>query len=88
LDTKTQAPRRNRLGLFWVCFFGIQRGFGGATWACRWRWVTAPHSAPSMPPLFHGEFFTKVLGTHSDCVIPIGIGVCLAGIANCLGTSH
>jgi len=33
-----------------------------------------------MPPRFAGEFFSKVMGTHSGLVIPIGVGVCLAGI--------
>jgi L-rhamnose-H+ transport protein len=34
-----------------------------------------------MPPLFAGEFFTKVLGTSSGEVILLGVVVCLAGIA-------
>jgi L-rhamnose-H+ transport protein len=34
-----------------------------------------------MPPIFHGEFFTMVLGTQSGRVILGGIAVCLAGIA-------
>lgn len=33
-----------------------------------------------MPPLFNGDFFTKILGTSSGVVILIGVGVCLAGI--------
>jgi L-rhamnose-H+ transport protein len=34
-----------------------------------------------MPPIFRGEFATKVLGTNSGIVILIGIFICLAGIA-------
>jgi L-rhamnose-H+ transport protein len=34
-----------------------------------------------MPPIFHGEFLTKVWGTTSGQVILIGVLVCLLGIA-------
>jgi L-rhamnose-H+ transport protein len=34
-----------------------------------------------MPPIFHGEFVSKVLGTASGRVILLGVAVCLAGIA-------
>jgi L-rhamnose-H+ transport protein len=34
-----------------------------------------------MPPLFNGEFVSKILGTNSGLVILLGVGVCLAGIA-------
>jgi L-rhamnose-H+ transport protein len=34
-----------------------------------------------MPPIFHGEFASKVLGTTSGRFILLGVGVCLAGIA-------
>jgi L-rhamnose-H+ transport protein len=34
-----------------------------------------------MPPIFHGEFMTKVLGTGSGQVILFGVFVCLLGIA-------
>ena len=33
-----------------------------------------------IPPIFHGEFATKILGTQSGVVILIGIFVCLLGI--------
>jgi L-rhamnose-H+ transport protein len=33
-----------------------------------------------VPPIFNGEFGSKVLGTHSGLVILCGVGVCLAGI--------
>jgi L-rhamnose-H+ transport protein len=33
-----------------------------------------------IPPLFHGEFGTKILGTESGRVILLGVCVCLAGI--------
>jgi L-rhamnose-H+ transport protein len=34
-----------------------------------------------MPPIFHGEFVSKVLSTPSGQIIVLGVGVCLAGIA-------
>jgi L-rhamnose-H+ transport protein len=34
-----------------------------------------------MPPIFHGEFADKVLGTQSGQIILLGVGVCLLGIA-------
>ena len=34
-----------------------------------------------VPPIFRGEFASKVLGTHSGIVILIGVCVCLIGIA-------
>ncbi len=34
-----------------------------------------------IPPLFNGEFASKVLGTNSGMVILLGVGVCLTGIA-------
>ena len=33
-----------------------------------------------MPPLFNGEFASKVLGTQSGLIILLGVVVCLAGI--------
>jgi L-rhamnose-H+ transport protein len=34
-----------------------------------------------MPPIFHGEFMSKVLGTNSGLIILLGVAVCLCGIA-------
>jgi L-rhamnose-H+ transport protein len=34
-----------------------------------------------MPPIFSGDFFTKVLGTTSGIVILLGVAACLVGIA-------
>jgi L-rhamnose-H+ transport protein len=34
-----------------------------------------------MPPIFHGEFVSRVLGTTSGRFVLLGVGVCLAGIA-------
>ena len=34
-----------------------------------------------MPPVFHGEFVSKVLGTSSGLIILLGVAVCLCGIA-------
>ena len=33
-----------------------------------------------IPPIFHGQFATKVLGTHLAIVILVGVAVCLVGI--------
>lgn len=34
-----------------------------------------------VPPIFNGEFMTKVLGSNSGITILIGIAVCVGGIA-------
>ena len=77
--------------LFWAYFFGVLWGMGGLTFGLTMRYlglslgmaVALGYCAAFgtlMPPIFNGEFFTKVLGTKSGQVILIGIGVCLAGI--------
>ena len=42
-----------------------------------------------MPPIFRGEFRSRVLDTHSGLVVLLGIAICLAGIAfsGCAGIS-
>src|SRR5271154_2127578 len=78
--------------LFWVYFFGILWGFGGLTFGLTMRYLGMSLGMAMvlgycaafgtlMPPIFSGEFFTKVLGTTSGLVIVLGIVVCLAGIA-------
>lgn len=76
---------------FWAYFFGLLWGFGNATFGLTMRYlgmslgmaVALGYCAAFgtlMPPLFAGEFFTKILGTQSGQVVLVGIGVCLAGI--------
>ena len=76
---------------FWVYFFGVLWGFGGLTFGLTMRYLGMSLGmavvlgfcaafGTLMPPLFAGEFVTKVLGTHSGLVILFGVGVCLAGI--------
>src|SRR5271157_2975319 len=78
--------------LFWVYFWGVMWGLGGLTFGLTMRYlgmslgmaVALGYCAAFgtlMPPIFHGEFMTKVLGTQSGLFILAGVGVCLAGIA-------
>jgi L-rhamnose-H+ transport protein len=78
--------------LFWVYFFGVLWGFGGLTFGLTMRYLGMSLGMAMvlgycaafgtlMPPIFHGEFMTKVVGTHSGQVILIGIAVCMLGIA-------
>ena len=77
--------------LFWSYFFGVLWGFGGLTFGLTMRYlgmslgmaVALGYCAAFgtlMPPIFRGEFMTKVIGTHSGVMILIGIVVCLLGI--------
>ena len=78
--------------LFWPYFWGAMWGLGGLTFGLTMRYlgmslgmaVALGYCAAFgtlMPPIFHGEFVTKVLDTHSGLVILAGVAVCLAGIA-------
>jgi L-rhamnose-H+ transport protein len=78
--------------LFWTYAFGVLWGLGGLTFGLTMRYLGISLGmavalgfcaafGTLMPPLFNGEFVTKVLGTHSGLVILFGVGVCLAGIA-------
>ena len=77
--------------LFWPFFYGVLWGFGGLTFGLTMRYlgmslgmaVALGYCAAFgtlMPPLFSGEFFTKVLGTQSGIVILVGVAACLVGI--------
>ena len=72
--------------------FGVLWGFGGLTFGLTMRYlgmslgmaVALGYCAAFgtlMPPIFNGEFVSKVLGTTSGLVILLGVAVCLAGIA-------
>jgi L-rhamnose-H+ transport protein len=78
--------------LFWTYFFGCLWGLGGLTFGLTMRYlgmslgmaIALGYCAAFgtlIPPLFRGEFMTKVIGTSSGLVILLGVGVCLAGIA-------
>jgi L-rhamnose-H+ transport protein len=78
--------------LFWTYFWGAMWGLGGLTFGLTMRYlgmslgmaVALGYCAAFgtlMPPLFKGDFQTKVLGTRSGIVILIGVAVCLFGIA-------
>lgn len=84
-----EAPTYN---LFWSYFFGTMWGLGGLTFGLTMRYlgmslgmaVALGYCAAFgtlMPPIFRGEFATKVLGTESGRVILLGVVVCLLGIA-------
>jgi len=78
--------------LFWSYFFGVLWGLGGLTFGLTMRYlgmslgmaVALGYCAAFgtlMPPIFKGEFFTKVVGTTSGNAVLIGIAVCVIGIA-------
>ncbi len=77
--------------LFWTYFFGVLWGTGGLTFGLTMRYLGISLGmavalgfcaafGTLIPPLFEGEFASKVLGTHSGLVILFGVCVCLAGI--------
>ncbi len=77
--------------LFWPFFFGLLWGVGGLTFGLTMRYLglslgmaivlgLCAAFGTLMPPLFTGEFASKVLGTPSGRIILLGVGVCLAGI--------
>ena len=78
--------------LFWCFFFGLLWGIGGLTFGLTMRYLglslgmaivmgLCAAFGTLMPPIFSGEFVSKVLGTDSGRVILFGILVCLAGLA-------
>lgn len=84
-----ESPGSN---LFWCYFFGLLWGFGGLTFGLTMRYLGMSLGmavvmgfcaafGTLMPPIFQGEFASKVLGTSSGLTILLGIAVCLAGIA-------
>ncbi|HWQ54376.1 MAG TPA: L-rhamnose/proton symporter RhaT [Bryobacteraceae bacterium] len=78
--------------LFWTYIFGVMWGMGGLTFGLTMRYlgmslgmaIALGYCAAFgtlVPPIFNGEFMTKVVGTESGRVILLGIACCLAGIA-------
>jgi L-rhamnose-H+ transport protein len=77
---------------FWCYFWGLLWGMGGLTFGLTMRYLGMSLGMAMvlgycaafgtlMPPIFSGEFMTKVVGTSSGQTILFGIAVCLAGIA-------
>jgi L-rhamnose-H+ transport protein len=84
----SEAPGIN---IFWTYFFGVLWGLGGLTFGLTMRYlgmslgmaVALGYCAAFgtlMPPIFRGEFASKVLGTTSGLWVLAGVAVCLAGI--------
>lgn len=78
--------------LFWCYFFGVLWGIGGLTFGLTMRYLGMSLGVAValgfcaafgtlVPPLFAGQFASKVLGTPSGLAILLGVGICLAGIA-------
>jgi L-rhamnose-H+ transport protein len=89
LAVLSEAPTKS---ILWAYFWGAMWGLGGLTFGLTMRYlglslgmgVALGYCAAFgtlMPPIFHGEFVDKVLGTQSGQVILLGVGVCLLGIA-------
>src|SRR5271155_3393310 len=78
--------------LVWTYIFGALWGVGGLTFGLTMRYLGMSLGmaivlgfcaafGTLMPPVFAGEFVSKVLGTRSGLIILLGVGVCLLGIA-------
>ncbi len=84
-----EAPSNS---IWWAYFWGTMWGLGGLTFGLTMRYlgmslgmgVALGYCAAFgtlIPPIFHGDFVDKVLGTQSGQVILFGVAVCLLGIA-------
>ncbi len=89
LQVMREAPPSS---LGWGYFWGVMWGIGGLTFGLSMRYlglslgmgVALGYCAAFgtlLPPIFHGEFAGKVLGTESGRIVLAGVGICLAGIA-------
>src|SRR5947209_12305478 len=78
--------------LFWCYFWGVLWGFGGLTFGLTMRYLGMSLGMAMvlgycaafgtlMPPIFDGEFGSKVLGATSGRVILLASAVGMAGIA-------
>ncbi len=78
--------------LGWTWFWGAMWGLGGLTFGLTMRYLGMSLGmavalgfcavfGTLMPPIFHGEFGSKVLGTESGQIILFGVVVCVVGIA-------
>lgn len=91
-DLLTTLHEASGSSVMWAYVFGVLWGLGGLTFGLTMRYlglslgmaVALGYCAAFgtlMPPIFRGEFASKVLGTESGIIILIGIAVCLGGIA-------
>ncbi len=89
LVTLSEAPGES---ILWAYFWGTMWGVGGLTFGLTMRYlglslgmgVALGYCAAFgtlIPPIFHGEFVSKVLGTTSGLIILLGVAMCLFGIA-------
>ena len=78
--------------LFWTYVFGALWGLGGLTFGLTMRYLGMSLGMAMvlgydaafgtlMPPIFRGQFYSKVVGTPSGLVVLLGVAVCLVGIA-------
>lgn len=88
ISTLRDAPAS---ALCWVYMFGALWGIGGLTFGLTVRYLGMSLGiavalgfcaafGTLVPPIFNGDFFTRVLGTPSGRVVLAGVGVCLCGI--------
>jgi L-rhamnose-H+ transport protein len=88
-DVLHQTPG---MTLFWCYFWGVLWGLGGLTFGLTMRYLGMSLGMAMvlgycaafgtlMPPIFSGDFMTKVVGTSSGQAILLGVAVCLTGIA-------
>lgn len=86
-----QTPEPAGAILFWTYFFGVLWGAGGLTFGLTMRYLGMSLGmavalgfcaafGTLVPPIYHGEFVSKILHASSGQVILIGIVVCLVGI--------
>src|SRR6202167_3644091 len=89
LAVLAQTPQKT---FFWSFFFGLLWGVGGLTYGLTMRYLglslgmaivlgLCAAFGTLMPPLFAGEFASKVLGTTSGRTILSGVAVCMLGSA-------
>src|SRR5512139_2254676 len=89
LTVLREAPPES---LAWSYFWGVTWGVGGLTFGLSMRYlglslgmgVALGYCAAFgtlLPPIFHGDFQSKILGTESGIVILAGVVLCLGGIA-------
>ena len=86
-----EALNQHPSALGWAFLFGMMWGLGGLTFGLTMRYLGMSLGmavalgyctvfGTIMPPIFKGEFVSKVLGTTSGVVILFGVGVCILGI--------
>ena len=97
IPTLQHAPHS---ALIWTYVFGALWGLGGLTFGLTMRYLGMSLGMAMvlgydaafgtlMPPIFRGQFYSRVLGTYSGRVVLLGVVVCLVGIAlsGCAGIS-